>query len=380
VTDHSEAFLSYTRLDDEFFGGAITSLRRLLELGVQVVTGDRTFNIFQDVDGIEFGQKWRNRLSEAISTSRFLIPIVTPLFFKSDPCRDELKRFMEHERSLDRDDLILPIYFVTAPVLERPELLKDDLLASEIGSRQRYDWRVQADLPPNDPQIRRAVRDLAEKIATAMARTPGPVPTAVSAPRAVDPTTDEVSELVKSLGQERVTRNGRKLVLWVDDRPNNNIIERQSMAAYNIDFVLARSTGQALAKLRQQQFDAIISDMGRPPDSRAGYTLLEAVRGSGDATPYFIYAGSRSPAHVREALSRGAQGTTNTGDELLQMTLQALNDGDFRSAWQMTDDCVPHGFRGSRLSRCRPDRRCSAARSRRQCRGQVSARTRKITG
>jgi CheY-like chemotaxis protein len=325
VSDRPEAFLSYTRLDDEFFGGAITSLRRLLELGVQVVTGDRTFNIFQDVDGIEFGQKWQKRLNEAISTSRFLIPIVTPLFFKSDPCRDELKRFIEHEKSLGRDDLILPIYFVTAPVLERPELLKSDPLASEVGGRQRHDWRIQADLPPNDPQVRRAVRELAEKIATAIARTTGPVPSAVPARRPDDATANEVSELVKSLGQDRQTTKGRKLVLWVDDRPDNNIIERQSMAAYNIDFVLAQSTGQALAELRKQQFDAIISDMGRPPDSRAGYTLLEAVRGSGDQTPYFIYAGSRNMAHVREALSRGAQGTTNMGDELLQMLLQVLN-------------------------------------------------------
>ena len=77
--------------------------------------------------------------------------------------------------------------------------------------------------------------------------------------------------------------------------PDNNIIERHSMAAYNFDFVLARSTGQAPAELRKQQFDAIISDMGRPPDSRAGYTLLEAVRGNGDQAPYFIYAGSRTP-------------------------------------------------------------------------------------
>jgi CheY-like chemotaxis protein len=327
VTNLPEAFLSYTRLDDDYFGGAITSLRRLLELGVQVVTGDRTFNIFQDVDGIEFGQKWKKRLSEAISASRFLIPIVTPLFFKSDPCRNELAQFIAHEKSLGRDDLILPIYFVTAPVLERPELLKDDTLASEIGSRQRYDWRVQADLPLNDPQIRRAVRELAEKIATAIARTSGPVP--VPAPAAARPgddaASDEASRLVKSLGPERETKKRRKLVLWVDDRPDNNIIERRSMAAYNIDFVLAQSTGQALAELRKQQFDAIISDMGRPPDSRAGYTLLEAVRGSGDQTPYFIYAGSRDPAHVGEARSRGAQGTTNMGGELLQMLLPALN-------------------------------------------------------
>ena len=71
MTDPPEAFLSYTRLDDECFGGAITSLRRLLELGVQVVTGDKTFNIFQDVDGIEFGQKWKIRLTEAIAIGQF---------------------------------------------------------------------------------------------------------------------------------------------------------------------------------------------------------------------------------------------------------------------------------------------------------------------
>jgi hypothetical protein len=328
VTNPPEAFLSYTRLDDEYFGGAITSLRRLLELGVQVVTGDRTFNIFQDVDGIEFGQKWKEGLAEAISTSRFLIPIVTPLFFTSDPCRDELKQFMEHEKNLSRDDLILPIYFVTAPVLERPELLKEDVLASEIGSRQRYDWRVQADLPPSDPQIRRAVRELAEKIAMAIARTSGPAPDPAPAKRGDDVANGEASKLVKSLGPERETKKGQKLVLWVDDRPDNNVIERGSMAAYNIDFVLAQSTGQALAELRKGKFDAIISDMGRPPDTRAGYTLLEAVRGSGDQTPYFIYAGSRDPAHVREAHSRGAQGTTNMGAELLQMLLPALNVPD----------------------------------------------------
>jgi hypothetical protein len=93
VTNPPEAFLSYTRLDDEYFGGAITSLRRLLELGVQVVTDDRNFNIFQNIDGIEFGQRWKKRLTEAISTSRFLIPVATPLFFQSGPCRDELTQF-----------------------------------------------------------------------------------------------------------------------------------------------------------------------------------------------------------------------------------------------------------------------------------------------
>ncbi len=325
MIESPEAFLSYTHLDDEFFGGAITSFRRLLDLGVKVVSGDQTFKIFQDVDGIEFGQKWQNRLNQAISRSSLFIPIVTPLYFKSDPCRDEFKHFMEHEKSIGRDDLILPVYFVTAPVLERPELLMDDVVASEIASRQRYDWRVRADLPSDDPQIRRAALELAGKIAAAIARTSGPGAAPPRAPRADKPTTDEAMRLIKTLGHERAGSSARRRILWVDDRPDNNIIERQSMAAYNISFVLARSTGEALAELRKQQFDAIISDMGRFPDFRAGYTLLEAVRGSGDQTPYFIYAGSRNAAHVSEALSRGAQGATNRGDELLQMTLQALN-------------------------------------------------------
>jgi hypothetical protein len=88
MTSQPQAFLSYTRVDDEFFGGAITGLRRLLELGVQVVTGDRSFQIFQDVDGIEFGEQWQKELDQAISAAGFLIPILTPLFFRSDACRE----------------------------------------------------------------------------------------------------------------------------------------------------------------------------------------------------------------------------------------------------------------------------------------------------
>ena len=59
-------------------------------------------------------------------------------------------------------------------------------------------------------------------------------------------------------------------MLWVDDRPGNNVIERQSMDPYNIQFELATTTDEALNKLRGQRFDAIISDMGRPGDPEAG--------------------------------------------------------------------------------------------------------------
>jgi CheY-like chemotaxis protein len=96
------------------------------------------------------------------------------------------------------------------------------------------------------------------------------------------------------------------------------------MERYNIKFVLAKSTDEAITTLSSKRFDAIISDMGRPPDPRAGYTLLQAIRSSGDQTPYFIYAGSRASEHVAEARRRGAQGTTNTPAELIEMVISSL--------------------------------------------------------
>lgn len=116
----------------------------------------------------------------------------------------------------------------------------------------------------------------------------------------------------------------QRSVLWVDDRPSNNVFERQALERLGVQFVLATSTEQALARLRDQRFDVIISDMGRPPDQRAGYTLLEAVRQIDPTIPFIIYAGSRSPEHHAEALRRGAQDTTNRPDELFEMVVEAL--------------------------------------------------------
>jgi len=121
-----------------------------------------------------------------------------------------------------------------------------------------------------------------------------------------------------------IKQAGRSTILWVDDNPNNNIYERQSMEALGINFVLSTSTEEALDRLNRQQFDAIISDMGRPPDSRAGYTLLDKLRSTGDRTPFIIYASSRDPEHVAESKRRGAIGCTNNPSELFEMVLSSL--------------------------------------------------------
>jgi CheY-like chemotaxis protein len=121
-----------------------------------------------------------------------------------------------------------------------------------------------------------------------------------------------------------IRRASRSTVLWVDDNPNNNSYERQALEALGVSFVLAISTDEALKKISRQRFDAIISDMGRPPDPRAGYTLLDKLRSSGDQTPFIIYASSRDPEHVAESRRHGAIGCTNNANELFEMVLSAL--------------------------------------------------------
>lgn len=133
--------------------------------------------------------------------------------------------------------------------------------------------------------------------------------------------TDVVADAVTPRAIRQASKSS---VLWVDDRPNNNIYERQALETLGVSFVLATSTDEALKHISRRRFDMIISDMGRPPDSRAGYTLLDKLRDAGDKTPFIIYAGSRAPEHVAESRQHGAIGCTNNANELFEMVLFAL--------------------------------------------------------
>lgn len=172
-----------------------------------------------------------------------------------------------------------------------------------------------------------AKRQQAEATAALVAATVAR-PDANATPESTAREAKEAAAVVAKSVNPRVIRlaNGAT-VLWVDDRPNNNIFERQSLSALGVSFVLAASTEEALGLLAKHKFDVIISDMGRPPDSRAGYTLLEKLRSSGDRTPFVIYAGSNAPEHKAEARSRGAIGSTNRASELFEYVLAALNRG-----------------------------------------------------
>ena len=108
------AFLSYSHFDDEHDGQYITQFRKSLEGEVHALTG-HNFVIFQDRRDIDWGQQWRQRIEQTIDSATFLITILSPKFFTSPECCREVKRFLEREQALGRNDLILPVYY-SAPL------------------------------------------------------------------------------------------------------------------------------------------------------------------------------------------------------------------------------------------------------------------------
>ena len=190
------AFLSYDHEDDKH--GHITNLRERLSYEVGTLVGTE-FAIFQDRKDIHWGENWRRRLEESLNEVTFLIPVVTPRFFNSQYCRDELRHFLEREKKLNRSDLILPVYFVDTPLLNEDDLRAEDELAQAIASRQYADWRELRFEPFTNPQVGKTLERLARQLRDALprvqtARTPAAPARAAAETQPAKPPANESSE------------------------------------------------------------------------------------------------------------------------------------------------------------------------------------------
>jgi hypothetical protein len=205
------AFMSYVRDDDTYERGRLTQLRERLSGEVAVQCGE-PFPIFQDREDIAWGQQWQERLDESLDSMTFLIPVVTPRFFRSEACRAEIERFLQREHKLGRADLILPLYYIDAPVLNDPAKRSGDRLAKVIHSRQCWDWRPLRFKPLTSEQVGETIAKMAAKIVSALERqaTARPVPTSFG---------DQLIDRVGLAEGPTENRPLRRLADWyMDDR------------------------------------------------------------------------------------------------------------------------------------------------------------------
>lgn len=179
------AFLSYVRKDDKY--ALLSTFRERLSEEIRLQTGE-DFSIFQDWKDIGWGQNWRKRIAESLDDAVFFIPILTPAYFNSGACREELTLFLEREKKLERDDLILAVYYVDCPVLNDAAKRAKDQLAELIASRNYVDWRELRFEPFTSPQIGKLLARMGRQVRDALeALGPVEVPVASVPPAAPEP-------------------------------------------------------------------------------------------------------------------------------------------------------------------------------------------------
>ena len=163
------AFLSYVHFDDQYEGGRLTHFRERLSGEVRIQTGE-PFEIFQDRNDIAWGQQWEKCIDNSLDAITFFIPVITPAFFKSLACREELERFLKREEDLGRNDLILPVYYIECAMLGDEAKRKQDPLAKVIADRQFVDWRELRFEPFSSPEVGKMLAQMALQIVKALER------------------------------------------------------------------------------------------------------------------------------------------------------------------------------------------------------------------
>ena len=167
------AFMSFVSSDFQHEEGHISQFRDRLTDEVSMHSLEELF-IFQDRDDNLWRQYWRDRVEGSLNGTTFLIPFITPRFFRNQQCRDELQEFIDREQKLNRRDLILPVYYARCAQLEDPRERRKDILAEAVHAHRDsagVDWREVRFEPFNSAEVGGKMEDLGRQIRDALERT-----------------------------------------------------------------------------------------------------------------------------------------------------------------------------------------------------------------
>jgi hypothetical protein len=193
VHEGSAGFWSYAREDDERDAGRIRGLADAVRNEYSLLTG-RDLSLFIDRD-LQWGEVWRERIDEALSATTFFIPVITPRYFTREECRRELLTFAGHAKSLGREDLVMPIYWVDVVALENKDFQGDEALEL-VSAMERADWRQVRLESVDSSAYRTEVSALAARLAEIAAATVDVASPASAEQEAAEQTEPGVLELV----------------------------------------------------------------------------------------------------------------------------------------------------------------------------------------
>jgi CheY-like chemotaxis protein len=157
-----------------------------------------------------------------------------------------------------------------------------------------------------------------------------PAPTEISAAK-IESVVADNPELEAALSRlwagAKVLRRARMIepvltgarILWVDDHPEWNVTERECMDALGMSVLTVESTRSAIASLKSESFDLVLSDVAREESPTAGIEAIPQLRSVAADLPIVLYVGELLPG-----VPEGAFGITARPDELLHLCMDVL--------------------------------------------------------
>ena len=138
----------------------------------------------------------------------------------------------------------------------------------------------------------------------------------------------DIDRLVKAIPTLAVAPRRAARVLWVDDNPANNEVERKLLRPRGIVFDNVVSTDEALEQIVNENYDLVITDLGRRKSSDrsvdAGATFLEHPVLANGGPPVVVYAGRWAVARRDELKQRGALDVMANREHLITTVLATL--------------------------------------------------------
>lgn len=106
-----KGFFSYARGDDTHLDRLLTDLKARIAGEVSMVLGE-DIDMFQDIRDLRVGDRWAEKLRAELSAATFLIPVLTPRYYKRDWCREEVLTFLRLAEEKGLDPLVFPVRFL----------------------------------------------------------------------------------------------------------------------------------------------------------------------------------------------------------------------------------------------------------------------------
>jgi TIR domain len=155
------AFWSYAHQDDTDEHGAVRRFAEEIRAQYSLTTG-HDLELFIDRASLKWGDEWRRRIDEALVSTTFFIPLITPRYFTRDECRRELLTFARHAEALGVKELICPLLYV--PVRDLTEENQDPAVAL-VARAQLVDWTTLRLRDFQSEDHRQAISELVNRLA-----------------------------------------------------------------------------------------------------------------------------------------------------------------------------------------------------------------------